>query len=158
MNLKSWLIRKFWRIGMKPYARFTRGMTLGARVIVIDKSDRVLLVKQTYAKGWILPGGGVERGETLDFAALRELREEAGIQATGQLQLLGIYSNHRVFPGDHVACFTLREFEQLPWQPDAEIEGAAFFELHALPNEINEGSRLRIAEALQNANPTLYWS
>jgi len=49
--------------------------------LLFDQS-RVLLVRQ--AKGsdtyWLLPGGGVERGESLEQAVTREFREEVGLE------------------------------------------------------------------------------
>ncbi|MGL4810696.1 MAG: NUDIX domain-containing protein, partial [Beijerinckiaceae bacterium] len=41
-----------------------RGMTLGTRTVVINAQREVFLVKHSYTKGWHLPGGGVESGET----------------------------------------------------------------------------------------------
>jgi 8-oxo-dGTP pyrophosphatase MutT (NUDIX family) len=158
MAIKVHLIRIFWRLAMRPHARLTRSMTLGSRVVVVDAADRVLLVKQTYSPYWILPGGGVERGETLAAAAARELLEEAGIVPAENMQLLGIYSNHRAFPGDHVACFVLRQFRQLAWSPDSEIEDAQFFAWADLPIKTNPGSRQRIAEVLHRADPGQHWS
>jgi 8-oxo-dGTP diphosphatase len=53
-------------------------------VLLLD-GDRVLLVQRArppLAGRWTVPGGGVELGETLEEAALRELAEETGLGCT----------------------------------------------------------------------------
>ena len=73
MALRSAVERAMRRVA-HTYWRFTRGMTLGVRALVIDERNRVFLVKHSYVSGWYLPGGGVEPGETVIDALIRELR------------------------------------------------------------------------------------
>jgi 8-oxo-dGTP pyrophosphatase MutT (NUDIX family) len=144
------------RLVQQPLARLTRGMTLGARVVVIDNNGHVLLVRHTYSPGWILPGGGVERGETLAAAALREIREEAGIEGEAPI-FHGMFSNEPVFQGDHVACYVVRQFSRVAWKSNAEIAEARFFAVNALPEDATGGTRRRLAEILDGAPLSEMW-
>ncbi|MEU9885063.1 NUDIX domain-containing protein [Sphaerisporangium sp. NPDC051011] len=53
-----------------------------ARVIVLDENDRVLLLRYDEGGGvfWATPGGAVDAGEAHNQAALRELKEELGVE------------------------------------------------------------------------------
>lgn len=52
--------------------------------VLLIRDQKVLLLRSKYADGeyFLLPGGGVEIGETAEVAALRELYEETGVIAT----------------------------------------------------------------------------
>jgi len=54
----------------------------GVRVIVMDQQDRVLLVRQHHEERdiWMVPGGGIEEGESAVEAAAREVLEETGLE------------------------------------------------------------------------------
>jgi ADP-ribose pyrophosphatase YjhB (NUDIX family) len=55
----------------------------GAQLVVTDAAGRILVVRTTYlGRDWMLPGGRVERAERPHDAAVRETREETGIEAT----------------------------------------------------------------------------
>lgn len=139
--------------------RQTRGMTLGTRSLVLQAEDKeVLLVRHSYSPGWLLPGGGVERGETLAQSALRELREEAGVEAEAESLLLhGMFLNDREFPGDHIACYLVRRFRREAFTPTAEISEARFFPVTELPQGTSPGTRRRLAEVLDGRGAAEMW-
>jgi ADP-ribose pyrophosphatase YjhB (NUDIX family) len=140
------------------YWRFARGMTLGVRAVVLDRDDRVFLVKHSYVSGWHLPGGGVEVGETCRDALRRELAEEGRIELAGEPALHGLFLNSHVSRRDHVAVYLVRQFRQdrLP-EPNREIIACGFFEAGALPADTTDGTRLRISEVLEDRAPMATW-
>lgn len=143
---------------LRPYWRLTRGLTLGAQGVVIDSRSRVLLIRHGYRPGWFLPGGGVERHETIDAALGRELLEEAGVELTGPAELHGLFANHRRFPGDHIAVFTVRAWRQpaVP-EPGVEIAEQGFFALDRLPEDTDAGTRRRLEEIFKGLPLTAHW-
>lgn len=139
-------------------ALFNRAMTLGVRGLVIDEENRILLVRHTYVSGFYLPGGGVERGETMLEALARELQEEGGVHLLGAPALHGVYLNRRASPRDHVALYVVRRFQHSgPRAPDFEIAEAAFFPLDDLPSDATPATRARIAEVLGGEPASPYW-
>jgi 8-oxo-dGTP pyrophosphatase MutT (NUDIX family) len=146
------------RRGMHVYWRFARGLTLGVRALVLDDARRIFLVQHTYVRGWHLPGGGVEPGETLAVALARELVEEGNIEITGPPLLHGVFFNPRFSQRDHVACFVVHAFHQsAPPAPNREIAASGFFALDELPGDTGAGSRARIAEVLLGAPVSERW-
>ena len=132
---------------LHAYWRFSRGLTLGVRAVVIDARERVFLVRHTYAHGWHFPGGGVEPGEAALDAARRELREEARIDIVGEPRLHGVFFNKGASRRDHVVVYVIRDFRVIAEKaPDREIAEARFFPLDALPHGLTRGTRARLAE------------
>jgi 8-oxo-dGTP pyrophosphatase MutT (NUDIX family) len=145
------------RAVLHPWFRLRRGLTLGVRIVVHDAEGRILLVRHTYAPGWLFPGGGVERGETAAQAARRELAEEAGIIAAGPMSLFGLYANEENFPGDHVALLVLESFEQQDRKTSVEIAEMGFFSPQELPVGTTGGTLRRLAEIAGRRPPEAVW-
>mgnify|MGYP001426172545 CR=1 FL=1 len=140
------------------YWRFSRGLTLGVRGLVLDEQGRVFLIKHSYVAGWHLPGGGVEIGESLATALARELREEGNIELIGAPELFAVYWNRRVARRDHVALYVVRSFRQsAPPQPNREIVAHGFFAPNALPDGTTTSTRARLSEVLGSRSAAEIW-
>jgi hypothetical protein len=73
-------------------------------------------------------------------------------------ELFGIYSNHTVFPGDHVALFVVRRWRSSPVTiPNREIAAAEFFAPDALPSDTTGGARRRIQELVASSPRAAEW-
>jgi 8-oxo-dGTP pyrophosphatase MutT (NUDIX family) len=145
---------------MHIYWRHTRGLTLGVRGLVLDSDGRVFLIKHSYVKGWHLPGGGVEPGETLLTALQRELKEEGNIEVGGRKppDFFGMYFNPKDSDRDHVALYVIEDFVQ-PASPtkNAEIVDHGFFAPDALPDDTSPATRARLNEVLNGAAAAERW-
>jgi ADP-ribose pyrophosphatase YjhB (NUDIX family) len=68
---------------------------------IIEVAGGIVLIKRRFLPpGWALPGGFVEYGETAEAAAVREAREETGLEVS-LTQLFGVYSDPRRDPRRH---------------------------------------------------------
>lgn len=83
-----------------PAAPPANSIVPSVNVAVADSQSRLLAIRRTDNGNWALPGGGIDVGESVAQAAVREVEEETGIlcEITG---LVGIYSNPR-----HVIHYT----------------------------------------------------
>lgn len=134
---------------------------LGVRALIIDQ-EQVLLVQHTYTQGWYLPGGKVDRGETFYTAMCREVSEECGLRVK-RARLSAIYSNIKMNRNDHIALFSIDEFEkeENPFLKSElhklEIAEVKFFPLNNLPSNITLGTMRRIEEYKRQAFDSEYW-
>ena len=67
-------------------------MVPSVNVVVTNAAGEVLLIRRSDNDNWALPGGAIDLGESMVQAAVRETREETGIdcEVTG---LVGIYTD-----------------------------------------------------------------
>jgi ADP-ribose pyrophosphatase YjhB (NUDIX family) len=156
--LRSSLAAGFLRSAFHTYWRFSRGLTMGVRGVVLDDEGRVFLIRHTYVPGWHLPGGGVETGETAEHALKRELHEEGCILIEGEPVPHGVFFNAGASRRDHVVVYVVRSYTVLAAKiPDREIAEAGFFSLTALPETTTLATRRRLAEILEGQPRTATW-
>ncbi len=137
MSLRAW----WW---------LTRPHSAGVRVLLV-RDGQTLLVKHTYRADWHMPGGGVDRGETLEQAARREALEEVGA-TLGHIELMGVYTNFWNRRTDHVAVFLCEDFG-VTEEHDWEIAELRWFPLDDLPADASPGTRRRLAEHTAGERP-----
>jgi ADP-ribose pyrophosphatase YjhB (NUDIX family) len=89
-----------------PHAPEANTIVVAVTVFVLDDRGRVLLVRRTDNDLWALPGGAQEIGEYIAETAVRETKEEAGVDIE-VTRLVGIYTNP-----NHVVEFTNGEVRQ----------------------------------------------
>jgi 8-oxo-dGTP pyrophosphatase MutT (NUDIX family) len=68
-------------------------LLVGCSAVLFDPGgEKVLLTRRADNGQWVLPGGGLEAGESLAEACAREMLEETGLTVR-VVRLLGVYSN-----------------------------------------------------------------
>jgi ADP-ribose pyrophosphatase YjhB (NUDIX family) len=117
-------------------------------IAAIMKDGKILLTKREDFEVWCLPGGGVNDGESLAEAVIREAKEETGldVELTG---LVGIYSRvGNVSPG-HMVLFAAKPTGgELKCQPGETI-AVEWFASDEIPSLLSPGHRRRIADAMK---------
>lgn len=106
-----------------------------ADVIIYEPSRGIVLVRRGKEPlGMAIPGGFVEEGESVEHAALREMKEETGLDIVLD-GILGVYSRPDRDPRFHTMTVTFVGHTDDPDRLTAgdDAAGAAFYPLDALP-------------------------
>lgn len=129
-------LRHRWRLWRKtPLA----GVTMIAR----DVHGQLLMVRLSYAEaGWSFPGGGANRGETMEAAAVRELEEETGCRANSP-RLVGLMEE-TLSGSPHTAHVFTCITQDRPRPDRREVVEARFFPLHSLPHPMTPRTQARL--------------
>ncbi len=131
--------------------------TLGVEIAIL-LSGQILLTQREDFETWCLPGGDVDAGESAAQAAVREAREETGLDVRLE-RLVGIYSMPRWRAGGaHIVVFAARPAGgSLQLQP-SEVIAARYFGPDALPEPLFDWHRQHIRDALSGIGGSVAWS
>jgi len=102
--------------------------------IITDDRNHIVLVRRAIQPGygkWVFPGGFVDRGEEVQVAAVREAREETGLEVSLE-RLLNVYSYRGSVPV--IIVYTARLLGGCLACDDEGLE-ARFFAPHEIPWE-----------------------
>lgn len=152
-SLLTWIVTRI----LHAVFLVTRGMTMGVRAACFDAQGRVFLVRHSYLPGWYLPGGGVERGETVIEALHKEIREEGNLTATSTPEIFHVYFNNKASRRDHVVLYRLNVEQTAPRLADWEIKESGFFDPDSLPEDATAATRRRLQELKGEITVSDYW-
>ncbi|TMC71769.1 MAG: NUDIX domain-containing protein [Chloroflexi bacterium] len=124
-------------------------MRMGAFVVIFDERRRVLLCHRRDIDVWNLPGGGVEDGEAPWDAAVREAREEVGVEVE-IVRLTGLYWKPE--RNDLVFNFEGRIKSGIPTTSD-EANEVGYFAVDEIPANMSPLQLERIHDAEAGAVP-----
>lgn len=133
-------LRTLARLGLRlgyPSLRvywFLAGTRIHGVQCVISRDDQVLLVRHSYGdrRRWELPGGAVKRNEQPRDAAVREMREELGIEVR-DWRAVGEVSIRVDRRQGTLCCFATSADGLEPQIDEVEIEELGWFHRDALP-------------------------
>lgn len=115
-----------------------------AACALVERDGKILLARHSYVSGWLLPGGGVNRGEAAEHAVLREMKEEIGLTSCTTPELFGLYSRKAGWTTNVIVLYLLRD-ARFTFVPNAEIREVQF----ADPANPPEGTPRSVASRLK---------
>ena len=131
----------------------TAPIRLTVTAVLPDDEGRLLLVRRADNGHWVLPGGGMDPGERVAEAVVREMEEETGVHVR-PVNLVGIYSNPDVVisygGGERTFQVVSIVFlcEAMHGEPRATPETLewGYFSPEALPEPFAESHRERVRD------------
>lgn len=117
---------------------------IGVSALIFDEDRHVLLAHRQDIDWWNLPGGGMEHGETVEEAVIREVREETGLEIEVNY-LVGVYSKPQ--KREVVLTFNCRVTGGV-LTPTGESRACCYFTPDDLPVNTLPKHRQRVEDAL----------
>ena len=115
-------------------ARYNTGYNVGVGGAVVHEG-KLLLVRRASRRGrgnWQVPGGFLEPDETIEMAVVREVAEEAGVQAE-VVGVLGVRNRYDPDSGNSIyIVLLLRPLGGEPTPDGGEVDQAGYFTLEEI--------------------------
>lgn len=131
----------------------SRGPIVAVDAIVINSKKEILLTRRNikpFRGKWVLPGGHVKYGETVEEALRREVEEETGMKVEIK-KLHGVYSNPKRDPRYHIICVCyICGMLSGEIRINFEVGEIAFFPLKHLPKKMGFDHRKIIEDYINN--------
>ena len=119
---------------------------LAVNVAVIHE-DKILLTQRDDFETWILPSGGVEDGESVAQAAIRETKEETGLDVE-LIRMVGVYSRLSNMSSVCAVLFTAKPIGGEIKCQVGETIAVEWFEFDKIPSPLSAGHKRRIEDAI----------
>ncbi|MBI2143683.1 NUDIX domain-containing protein [Candidatus Woesearchaeota archaeon] len=119
-------------------------MRKSATAAIMNRRGEILLQLRSDVPIWVMPGGGIESGETPVKAVMREVLEETGLKAKASY-CVGSYDSSCLFYSDRTDVFMCKAIGRL--RKNAESLQLQFFKQEKLPKPMLSFHRERIADA-----------
>jgi len=118
--------------------RLMRMQVRGTNALVFDPAGRLLLVRHSYhaQDQWLLPGGGLGRGEDPVQTAVREVREETGCELIDPVWFESVVHRHPTGWANRIELIAGTTADT-PQADGRELVEARFFPLDTLPLATN---------------------
>jgi len=136
--------------GLKAEIHRCIGLTVD---VVIIHNNGVVLVKrrrEPYKGFWAIPGGFVEYGESVEKAAVREAREETGLDVH-LLRLVGVYSDPSRDPRGHTVSVAFLALGRGEFRAGDDAGDVRVFDINDLPPKLAFDHARILSEALKTA-------
>ena len=119
--------------------------------VAVIHEEKILLTKREDFETWILPSGGVEEGESLAQAAIRETKEETGLDVK-LTRLVGVYSRLSNMSPGYMVLFAAKPIGGEIKCQEGENIAVEWFGFDEIPSPLSLGHQRRIKDAIEGVN------
>lgn len=115
--------------------------------VAVIHEGKILLTQREDFETWILPSGGVEDGESIAQAAIRETKEETGLDVD-LTRLVGMYTRLSNMFSGYMVLFAAKPIGGELKCQEGETIAVEWFDFDNIPSPLSAGHKRRIEDAI----------